>query len=108
MSTAAGVPRRSFYRHLERAGLASPREVLAAARILRAFALLRVPGYSLDLAAAQLRFSDVDAMAESMKAMVGLTPGKARTRVAPDEFVRLLTERLTTPSAEGEAVEDAA
>jgi AraC-like DNA-binding protein len=97
---AAGVPRRSFYRHLERVGLASPREMLAGARVLRAYALLRVPGYSLELAAGQLRFSDVDAMAEAMKSMVGLTPGRARGRVAPDEFVRLLTERLTAGEVE--------
>lgn len=91
---AAGVPRRSFYRHLERVGLASPREILAAARVLRAYALLRVPSYSLELAASQLRFSDVDSMAETMKAMAGLTPGRARARVAPDEFIRLLATRL--------------
>jgi len=94
LTTAAGVPRRSLYRHLERAGLASPREVLASARVLRAYALLRNPGYSLELAAQQLRFSDADALCEAMKAMVGLTPGKARSRVAPEEFVRRLAERL--------------
>lgn len=95
MATAAGVPRRSFYRHMERAGLASPREVLAGARVLRAYALLRVPGNSLDAVAGQLGFSDVDGMAETMKALVGITPGRARVRVAPGEFVRLVTERLT-------------
>jgi AraC-like DNA-binding protein len=94
MSAAAGVPRRSFYRHMERAGLASPREVLAGARVLRAYALLRVPGNSLDMVADQLRFSDVDGMAETMKSLVGITPGRARARVATDEFVRLVTERL--------------
>jgi AraC-like DNA-binding protein len=95
MALAAGVPRRSFYRHLERAGLASPRELLACARVLRAYALLRVPGSTLEMVATQLGFSDVDAMADTMKAMVGMTPGRARVRVAPDEFVRLVTRRLT-------------
>jgi AraC-like DNA-binding protein len=94
LSTAAGVPRRSFYRHLDRAGLASPREMLAGARVLRAYALLRVPGNTLESTSSQLGFSDVDAMAETMKSLVGITPGRARTRVAPDEFVRLLTRRL--------------
>ncbi len=96
LTTAAGVPRRSLYRHLERAGLASPREVLASARVLRAYALLRNPGYSLEVAARQLRFSDVDALCEAMKALVGITPGKARSRVAPEEFVRRLADRLFT------------
>ena len=101
---AAGVPRRSFYRHLERVGLASPREILAAARVLRAYALLRVPSSSLELAASQLRFSDVDSMAETMKAMVGLTPGRARARVAPDEFIRLLAARLIQGPGDGTMV----
>lgn len=95
LAAAAGVARRSFYRHLERAGLASPREILAAARVLRAYALLRIPGYSLELAAAQVRFSDVDAMTDAMKAAAGVTPGRARLRMAPEEFVQLLTDRLT-------------
>ena len=94
LTAASGVPRRSLYRHFERAGLASPRELVAGGRILRAYALLRIPGYSLELAAEQLRFSDVDAMTEAMKATVGVTPGRARARIAPDEFVRTLAERL--------------
>ncbi|HVZ49359.1 MAG TPA: helix-turn-helix domain-containing protein [Gemmatimonadaceae bacterium] len=94
LTNAAGVPRRSFYRHLERAGLASPREVLAAARVLRAYALLRIPGYSLELAAAQVKFSDVDTLTDTMKAIAGVTPGRARLRIAPDEFLQMLTDRL--------------
>ncbi len=94
LTAGAGVPRRSFYRHLERAGLASPREILAGARSLRAYALLRIPGYSLELAATQLRFHDVDAMTDAMKSVVGVTPGRARSRIAPEEFVTLLAGRL--------------
>jgi AraC-like DNA-binding protein len=100
LTTAAGVPRRSLYRHLERAGLASPREMLAGARVLRAYALLRNPGYSLEVAARQLRFSDVDALCESMKSLAGITPGKARSRVAPEEFVRRVATRLLTTGGE--------
>jgi AraC-like DNA-binding protein len=98
LTASAGVPRRSFYRHLERAGLASPREILAGARALRAYALLRVPGYTIELAADQLGFSDVDALAETMKSVAGVTPGQARLRVSPEEFVMLLGERLCPPS----------
>ncbi|MEA3247132.1 MAG: helix-turn-helix domain-containing protein [Gemmatimonadota bacterium] len=98
LTAGSGVPRRSFYRHLERAGLASPREVLAGARSLRAYALLRIPGYSMELAATQLRFHDVDAMTDAMKTVVGVTPGRARSRMAPEEFVGMLAGRLM-PSA---------
>ncbi|MDA1082296.1 MAG: AraC family transcriptional regulator [Gemmatimonadetes bacterium] len=102
LTAASGVPRRSLYRHFARAGLASPREVLAGARVLRAYALLRIPGYSLDMAAGQLRFSDVDAMTEAMKMTVGWTPGRARTRVAPEEFIRALADRLVPRQVEGD------
>ena len=95
LASGAGVPRRSFYRHLERAGFASPRELLAGARVLRAYALLRVPGYTLEAAATQLRFFNADALTLAMKSLVGITPGRARSRVAPEEFVRLLARRLT-------------
>lgn len=108
LADGAGVPRRSFYRHLARAGLASPHDILAAARVLRAYALLRIPGYSLDLAARQVKFSDADAMAAAMKAMVGVTPGRARHRIAPDEFLQILAERLTPGNASAKAPEPGA
>ena len=96
LATAAGVPRRSLYRHLERAGLVTPRELLAGARLLRAFAFLGIPGYTLDLAADHLRFTDADAMARAMKGAIGVTPGRARARLAPEAFVRRLAEHLTS------------
>jgi len=94
LATAASVPRRSLYRHLERAGFVTPRDVLACARLLRAYAFLGIPGYTRELAAEHLRFTDQDAMARAMKRAVGVTPGRARTRLAPDAFVRRLADHL--------------
>lgn len=91
---SAGVPRRSLYRHLQRAGFVSPRELLAGARLLRAYAFLRQPTYSLELVASHLRFTDAEAMTKAMKWAVGITPARARDRVAPEEFVSRLAERL--------------
>jgi AraC-like DNA-binding protein len=102
LATAAGVPRRSLYRHLERAGIVTPREVLAGARLLRAYAFLGIPGYTLDLAADHLRFSDSDAMTRAMKGAVGITPGRARARLAPEAFVRRLAEHLTSGVVAGQ------
>jgi len=92
--SAAGVPRRSLYRHLERAGFVSPRELLAGARLLRAYAFLRQPAYSLDLVASHLRFTDAEAMANAMKWGVGITPARARDRMSPEDFVERLAARL--------------
>jgi AraC-like DNA-binding protein len=103
LAVAASVPRRSLYRHLERAGLVTPRELLAGVRILRAYAFLGIPGYTLDLAANHLRFADTDAMARTMKAAVGVTPGRARSRLAPEAFVRRLGDYLLSgPEFTGE------
>ena len=94
LASAASVPRRSLYRHVERAGLVSPRELLIGSRVLRAYAFLRVPGYSLEAVAGHLRFTDAYTMTKAMKWAIGVTPGRARDRMAPDEFIRTLADRL--------------
>jgi AraC-like DNA-binding protein len=99
VASAAGVPRRSLYRHLERAGVVTPRELVAGARLLRAYAFLREPAYSLDAVASHVRFTDADAMTRAMRWGVGITPGRARDRIGPEEFVARLGARLAPPAA---------
>ena len=94
IAVAAGVPRRSLYRHFQRAGLVSPRETLVGARLLRAYAFLREPSYSLEMVAMHVGFTDADAMSKAMKWAVDTTPGRARDRMGPDEFVIRLAARL--------------
>jgi AraC-like DNA-binding protein len=98
----SGVPRRSLYRHLERAGFVSPRELLSGARLLRAYAFLRQPTYSLELVASHLRFTDAEAMTKAMKWGVGITPARARDRMGAEEFVARLAERLWPPGKRSE------
>ena len=99
LALAAGVPRRSLYRHFERAGVVTPRELLAGARLLRAYAFLREPAYSLETVASYVGFTDADAMTLAMRWGVGITPGRARDRIGPDEFVARLAERLAPVTA---------
>jgi AraC-like DNA-binding protein len=99
LAASAGVPRRTLYRFFERAGLVTPREMVAGARLLRAYAFLRVPAYSLDAVAEHVRFTDADSLAKSMKWGVGMTPGRARDRMGPEEFVARLAARLA-PNAD--------
>ena len=94
VASAARVPRRSLYRQVERAGLVTPRALVAGARLLRAYAFLREPVYSLEAVASHVRFTDADAMTRAMKWGVGITPGRARERIGPDEFVARLAARL--------------
>jgi AraC-like DNA-binding protein len=94
LAAAAGAPRRSLYRHFARAGFVSPRELLAGARLLRAYAFLREPAYSLEAVADHVRFTDSEALTKTMKWGVGMTPGRARDRMGPEEFVARLAARL--------------
>lgn len=94
LSAAAGVPRRSLYRHVERAGMVSPRELAAGARLLRAYAFLREPAYSLEAVAQHLHFTDAESLTKAMKWGVGTTPARARDRMGPEEFVARLASQL--------------
>jgi AraC-like DNA-binding protein len=98
LAAAAGVPRRSLYRHVERAGFVTPRELVAGARLLRGYAFLREPAYSLEAVAGHVRFTDSDALTKAMKWGVGMTPGRARDRMGPEEFVARLASRLAPAS----------
>ena len=94
LAAAAGVPRRSLYRHLERAGFVTPREFVSGARLLRGYSFLREPAYSLESVADHVHFADSDALTKAMKWGVGMTPGRARDRMGPQEFVARLAARL--------------
>jgi AraC-like DNA-binding protein len=95
LAAAAGIPRRTLYRHLERAGYVSPRELVLGARVLRAYAFLRVRGNSLESVARHLRFRDSYALSVAMRWAVGLTAGRVRDRMPPEEFVGRLAARLS-------------
>jgi len=107
LAAAANVSRRTIYRECERAELASPREVIAAARVLRAYAFLRESDYAIEDVAEHLRFSSPHHLTKTMRWACGMTTARARDRIAPDDFVDLLAKRLmpepgstTTPDAD--------
>lgn len=101
LAAAANVSRRTIYRECERAGLASPREIIAAARVLRAYAFLRECDHSIEDVAEALRFSSPHHLTKTMRWACGLTTARARDRVNPTDFVALLAARLvpTTSSS---------
>lgn len=94
VAAAAGVSRRTIYRECERAQLASPRELIAAARVLRAYALLRESDHAIEEVAETLRFSSAHHLTKTMRWACGLTTARARERVAPAELVAMLADRL--------------
>lgn len=99
LAAAAHVSRRTIYRECERAELASPREIIAAARVLRAYAFLRESDYSIEDVAEHLRFSSPHHLTKTMRWACGMTTARARDRLIPEEFVALLAQRLMPGSA---------
>jgi AraC-like DNA-binding protein len=99
LAAAANISRRTIYRECERAGLASPREIIAAARVLRAYAFLRECDHSIEDVADALRFSSPHHLTKTMRWACGLTTARARDRISPADFVALLAARLVPPVA---------
>ncbi len=98
LAAAANVSRRTIYRECERAQLSSPRELIAGARVLRAYAFLRDGEAAIEDVADHLRFSSPHHLTKTMRWACGLTTARARDRIAPDDFVALLAARLMPDS----------
>lgn len=94
LAAAAEVSRRTIYREFERAQLASPREIIAASRALRAYAFLRESDRAIEDVAAALRFSSAHHLTKTMRWACGMTTARVRDRVAPEELIDRLVERI--------------
>lgn len=108
LAAAAGISRRTIYRECERANLASPRELIAGARVLRAYAFLRESDYAIEDVAEHLRFSSPHHLTKTMRWACGMTTARARDRIAPDDFIALLAERLMPDVGDSAGPDDAA
>lgn len=103
LAAAANVSRRTIYRECERAALASPREIIAASRALRAYALLREGNMAIEDVAEALRFSSPHHLAKTIRWACGMTTARARARIAPEEFVQMLVARLAPTTSSSSA-----
>lgn len=97
LALASSLPERTMYRQLNLAGIASPRLVLAASRLLRAYASMRDPGYSLAEVSKKLGFSSPWYFTRQMRALTGLTPRVVRRSLGPEEFLDRLALKLLEP-----------
>lgn len=107
LAAAANVSRRTIYRECERAQLSSPREMIAGARVLRAYAFLRESDYAIEEVAEHLRFSSPHHLTKTMRWACGMTTARARDRIAPDDFVAQLAQRLMPEPGSAAAHDDA-
>jgi AraC-like DNA-binding protein len=90
LSAAAGTILRTLYRQLEMAGIHSPRLLVASARLLRAYSLLRDPGRQIKEVAAKVGYHSQYQLTQHMRTLTGHTPRTVRTHIEPEQFVTLL------------------
>jgi AraC-like DNA-binding protein len=103
LAAAANVSRRTIYRECERAALASPREIIAASRALRAYALLRDGDMAIEDVSEALGFSSPHHLAKTMRWASGMTTARARARIAPDQFLRMVVARVAPMTSSSSA-----
>ena len=92
LSSAAGTLLRTLYRQLDAAGIHSPRLLVAAARLIRVYALLRDPGRQIKEVAAKAGYHSQYQLTQHMRALTGHTPRTVRAYIEPEQFVTLLAE----------------
>jgi AraC-like DNA-binding protein len=98
LSAAAGTILRTLYRQLEVAGVHSPRLLVASARLLRAYALLRDPGRQIKEVAAKVGYHSQYQLTQHMRILTGHTPRSVRAHIEPEDFVALLAEGVRRPT----------
>lgn len=98
LSAAAGTILRTLYRQLEIAGIHSPRLLVASARLLRAYSLLRDPGRQIKEVAAKVGYHSQYQLTQHMRTLTGHTPRTVRTHIEPEQFVTLLVQGVRHPT----------
>lgn len=98
LSAAAGTILRTLYRQLDGAGIHSPRLFVAAARLLRAYSLMRDPGRQIKEVAAKVGYHSQYQLTQHMRMLTGQTPRAVRVKVEPEEFVAQLAEGVRRPA----------
>ena len=94
----ARVDRGTCARWLTRAGLRSPREILAAARVLYAHRLLRDPGFTIEDVAKRLGYAQAKSLQQHAKKYLGLTAGEMRLSLTAEEATGRIVKEFLTPT----------
>jgi AraC-like DNA-binding protein len=94
LAAAAGMNLRTLYRNLEPAGLHSPRLLVVAARLLRAYGYLQDPGRSIKDVASKSGYHSSWQLSQQMREMTGQTTEQVRRSLRGEELVSLLAEQV--------------
>ena len=98
MAAQARVDRGTCTRWFARAGLPSPRKILAAARVLYAHRLLQDPGFTIEDVAKRLGYAQTKTLQQHARTYLGLTAGEMRLSLPPDEAIAIIVRDFLTPA----------
>ncbi|HEV8509499.1 MAG TPA: helix-turn-helix domain-containing protein [Gemmatimonadales bacterium] len=105
VAARARVDRGTCARWFTRAGLPSPRHILAAARVLYAHRLLQDPGFTIEDVAKRLGYAQTKTLQQHARAYLGLTAGEMRLSLTADEAAGRIVQSFLTPArSDGSAV----
>lgn len=99
LAAAANMTRRSLDRWIERSGIVSVRLLVAAPKILRAYAYMKQPGTSVARAAAMLGFSSSRPLEQHCQVLLGADAAALRDELDANEVIRRMVDRLVSPVA---------
>ncbi len=98
VAARARVDRGTCARWFARAGLPSPRDILAAARVLYAHRLLKDPGFTIEDVAKRLGYAQAKTLQQHARKYLGLTAGEMRLSLTADEATARIVQGFLTPA----------
>src|SRR5947207_3025953 len=98
VAARARVDRGTCARWFARAGLPSPRDILAAARVLYAHRLLKDPGFTIEDVAKRLGYAQVKTLQQHARTYLGLTAGEMRLSLSTEQATARIIARFLTPA----------
>src|SRR5438552_8355149 len=98
VAARARVDRGTCARWFTRAGLPSPREILAAARVLYAHRLLQDPGFTIDDVAKRLGYAQAKTLQQHARKYLGLTAGEMKLSLTADQATGRIVQGFLTPA----------
>lgn len=103
VAARARVDRGTCARWFARAGLPSPRHILAAARVLYAHRLLQDPGFTIEDVAKRLGYAQAKTLQQHARTYLGLTAGEMRLSLTADEATVRIVQAFLTPASRAAA-----
>ena len=95
LGVAAGIPSVRLYRSFDVAGLGSPKKLLIAAKLLRASAYLRNPGYAVADVATKVGYKYSRKFTHHCVMVFGMNPARVRKRLSEEDSIGLIRKWLT-------------